>query len=98
MRILWTDAARQDLLDIGDYIALRSPEVAERFASELFGRTAILSTAPRAGRMVPEFGNEDIRELIHGNYRIVYRIVNDTIQILAVFEGHRLLDADIVDM
>ena len=91
-------AARQDLLDIGDYIALRSPGVAARFAAELFERTVILLTAPRVGRMVPEFCNVDNRELIHGYFRIVYRLHEDTIQILAVFEGHRLLDADIVDI
>ncbi|MBN2875056.1 MAG: type II toxin-antitoxin system RelE/ParE family toxin [Spirochaetales bacterium] len=97
MRLLWTDAARQDLVDIGDYIALRSPVAASRFVAELFDRTGILTSSPLAGRVVPEFGNVDIRELIHGNYRIVYRIVDETIQILTVFEGHRLFDAEIVD-
>jgi len=71
MRILWIHAARQDLVDISDYIDLRSPGAASRFVSELFGRTEILLTSPLASRMVPEFGREDVRDMIHGNYRIV---------------------------
>jgi plasmid stabilization system protein ParE len=96
MQVLWTHAARQDLVDIGDYIALRSPDAAARFVAELLNRTAILRTSPLAGQMVPELGREDIRELIHGNYRIVYRRGSGAIQILTVFEGHRLFDAEIL--
>jgi plasmid stabilization system protein ParE len=45
-------------------------------------------TAPLAGRTVPEFLREDIRELIEGNYRIVYQVFSDRLVILNVFEGH----------
>jgi plasmid stabilization system protein ParE len=98
MQVLWTHAARQDLVDIGDYIALRSPEAAARFVAELLDRTKVLRTAPFAGRIVPELGREDIRELIHGIYRIVYRRTSGAVQILTVFEGHRLFDADGIDL
>ncbi len=98
MLVLWTHTARQDLVDIGDYIALRSPEAAARFVAELLDRTQVLSTAPFAGRMVPELDREDIRELIYGNYRIVYRRASAAVQILTVFEGHRLFDADGIDL
>jgi toxin ParE1/3/4 len=43
------------------------------------------------GRMVPETANPTIRELIFKDYRIVHRLLNDRIEILTVFEGHRLL-------
>ena len=50
----------------------------------------MLSHAPLAGRKVPEFSREDIRELIEGNYRIVYQAFSDRLVILTVFEGHAL--------
>jgi len=40
--------------------------------------------------MVPEFSREDIRELLEGNYRIVYQVAKDRLVVLTVFEGHRL--------
>ena len=50
------------------------------------------------GRVVPEIGNPDIRELIFKKYRIVYRLNANCIEILTVFEGHRLLRIDEVDL
>lgn len=50
-----------------------------------------LAHAPRMGRKVPEFGREDVRELIHGHYRMVYRVAKERVEVLTVFEGHRLL-------
>ena len=88
--ILWTDRARADLVEIGDYIAQRSPSIALRFVDELLERALILSEQPRSGRIVSEIGAEDIRELIHGTYRIVYRLSGDEAHILTVFEGHRI--------
>jgi len=46
---------------------------------------------PLAGRIVPELGQADIREVLLKNYRIVYRVKSDTLVVLTVFEGHRLL-------
>ncbi len=47
---------------------------------------------PFLGRQVPEINNKTIRELLFRNYRIVYKIKSDSIEILTVFEGHKLLD------
>ena len=44
-----------------------------------------------AGRIIPEISNTHIRELIIRNYRVVYRISGDQIEILTVFKGHRIL-------
>lgn len=48
---------------------------------------------PRTGRIVPEVGREELREVLLGSYRIIYRIATDGIIVLMVFEGHRLLGA-----
>jgi toxin ParE1/3/4 len=97
MDVFWTKSSRQDLVDIGDYIALRSPENAVRFVSNLFKLTEGLSLTPFLGRIVPELGREDIREIIHGNYRIIYQLNTETIIILTLFEGHKLLDLHRLD-
>jgi len=45
---------------------------------------------PYSGRQVPELNRDDLREVFLGNYRIVYRIFPDSIEVLTIFEGHRL--------
>jgi plasmid stabilization system protein ParE len=47
---------------------------------------------PHAGRVVPEIGRQDVREVFVRSYRVVYRLVADGIVVLTVFEGHRLLE------
>ena len=81
-------------MEIGDYIARDNPAAAARFTGELLERTACLVERPRIGRIVPEFGRADIRELLYGNYRIVYRLLEAEIHILTIFEGHKLLTFD----
>jgi plasmid stabilization system protein ParE len=90
-RIRWTSGAYEDLVAIGDYISRREPGNAVRFVAELMDRVLVLQAQSLCGRVLPEMGDPAIRELIHKNYRIVYRIVSDEAHILAVFEGHMLL-------
>lgn len=59
--------------------------------AKLIYRMANLTTMPRVGRVVPEIGQERIREVLEGKYRIVYRIDDDTLAVLTVFEGHQQL-------
>ena len=92
MTITWSQEACENLLDIEDFIARDSLERAVRFVDALIDHVeAILTDNPRSGRTVPEIGNPDIRELIYRGYRIVYRLNGNRIDILTVFEGHRLL-------
>ncbi|MDO9307489.1 MAG: type II toxin-antitoxin system RelE/ParE family toxin [Deltaproteobacteria bacterium] len=92
MSITWSQEAGGNLLEIEDFIARDSLERAVRFVDALIDHVeAILTDNPRSGRTVPEIGNPDIRELIYRGYRIVYRLDGDRIDILTVFEGHRLL-------
>ena len=92
VEIIWTDTAIQDLNDIGEYISFNSPKYAELTVSSLFDAPAILINHPKVGKIVPEFASQTIRELIQGNYRIVYRIVNyERIDILTVHNSSRLI-------
>ena len=87
----WTERAVGDLLAIGEYIAADNPAAARSWVERLRQRAAKASKIPRAGRIVPEIGRDDIREAFLRTYRIVYRVVDDGIVVLTVFEGHRLL-------
>jgi plasmid stabilization system protein ParE len=87
----WAERARLDLLAIGDYIARDNPVAAARWVGSLITAVENVAATPRAGRVVPEIGREDLREILRGNYRIVYRVAGEALQVLTVFEGHRLL-------
>lgn len=92
MSVTWSQEAGENLIDIEEFIARDSLERAVRFVDALIDHAeAILTGNPRSGRTVPEIGNSDIRELIYRGYRIVYRLNGDRVEILTVFEGHRLL-------
>lgn len=92
MIVTWSQEADENLVDIEDFIARDSVERAVQFVDALIDHTeAILTDNPKSGRAVPEIGNPDFREIIYRGYRIVYRLNGDRIDILTVFEGHRLL-------
>ena len=94
MKLFWTETAKKDLQAIRRYIAADNPTAAARWVQDLRERARNALHAPLAGRVVPEFSREDIRELIEGNYRIVYQVFADHLVILTVFEGHQLFPAE----
>jgi len=91
MKLFWTETAKQDLIAIRQYISADNPTAAKRWIDRLRQRIRNSIHVPLAGRIVPELAREDIRELIEGNYRIVYQVLDDRIVVLTVFEGHQLL-------
>ena len=97
MKLFWTETAKQDLQTIRRYIAADNPTAAKRWIKRLRERARNALHLPLAGRKVPEFSRDDIRELIEGNYRIVYQVFTDRLVVLTVFEGHRLFPEETVD-
>ena len=91
MKLFWTETAKRDLIAIRQYISADNPSAAKRLIDRLRQRARNSLHAPLSGRMVPELAREDIRELIEGNYRIVYQVIDDRIVVLTVFEEHQLL-------
>lgn len=91
MAIRWSRRATTDLLEIGRYIAKDSRGAARQWVARLKDRATAAAKTPRAGRQVPELARDDIREVIEGSYRIVYRVLPRAIEVLTVFEGHRTL-------
>ena len=87
----WTEQAANDLASIHEYIARDSPHYAQLIVERLVERVEQIPAFPRAGRIVPELGRDEIREVLSGSYRIVYWIDDDVLHVLTVFRSSRLL-------
>lgn len=90
--IRWTPQAADDLDAIAKFIARDSITFASLFSADVLNAVSLLGDNPEMGRAVPEFNDEVIREVIVGNYRVIYRVRADAVEILTVFHGARLLD------
>ena len=92
VKIRWTELSVDDLKSIRDYIAQDSVRYASITINRIYDRAQILSRQPLSGRIVPEFDDPKIRELIIGNYRLVYLIINEeSVEILRIYNSARLL-------
>ena|SRR5438093_12519672 len=91
MKVVWTEQAWECLAQIESFIARDDPEAASRLVDMLIDQAESLVHHPDRGRRLPEIPGSGLRELLVGNYRIVYRRVSKAIEVLTVFEGHRLL-------
>lgn len=91
-QIDWSKLAKDDLQDIYDYISNDSERYALQMVDRLVVRTEILMLHSKTGRVVPEFEDENLRELIEGNYRIIYYLISEEkVSIVRVYHGARLL-------
>ena len=88
-QVTWTEQAIDDLYTVFLFIARDTPGYAELMIERVFTATERLDEFPRSGRVVPEFGQDDIREAIVQNYRIIYRVLPDAVEILTVHHGAR---------
>ena len=94
-RLNWTDQAVSDLVSIADFIARDSQRYAKITVNRIRISARQLNKLPLSGRMVPETEIEEIRELIIGNYRLIYCLVSsDQIDIITVHHSAKRLDTD----
>ncbi|SHJ66083.1 Plasmid stabilization system protein ParE [Malonomonas rubra DSM 5091] len=90
--VTFAESAVLDLEDIRDYYQEQHvPEIGERFLREIVALVEELPTHPDRGRMVPEFNQPSLRELIHPPFRIVYRRGEQRIAIVRVWRSERLM-------
>ncbi len=92
--VIWAPQAILDVEAIRAHVARDSPHYADLLVERLLAAVERLTDNPRSGRVVPELGDESIREVIHGHYRIVYRLRHDLVEIATVFHGARLFRLD----
>lgn len=96
VKIIWTELALDDLKFIHNYITNDSISYANRFIAKILNRVKQLEAFPKSGRIVPEYGVDNLRELIEGNYRIVYKISPAYVFIVRVQNSSMLLNDAIV--
>lgn len=82
------------LAQIHEYIAKDQPRNAARFIDRVTRHGDRIGDHPYAGRMVPEYQQEDLREVLEGAYRIIYRILADRVDIVTVRHGSQLLPGE----
>jgi plasmid stabilization system protein ParE len=90
-RIIWSEAAWNDLEATADYIAKDSRRYAAALVREVKGAARSLRSLPQRGRVVPEFGDFSIRELFVRNYRLIYQVKPDAVHIVGFIHGSRNL-------
>ena len=91
MNVHWTESALADLQAVEAFLERRSPQYARGVVERIFARSESLAQRPRLGPMVPEYEDETLRELFEDPYRIIYRIVDPQIDIIAVIHAARRL-------
>ena len=90
-KIVWTLRSRADLREIAIFIARENPNAALKLGDQIFQRVESLENFPELGRIVPERQQSNMREIVVGNYRVIYRIRHEqkAIEILRVWHGAR---------
>ena len=91
MNIVWSPLAVDRASEIAGYIAQDKPAAAKKCVKTVFSKVEQLMTSPEIGRMVPEIRNNQIGQLIYGNFRIIYRIEAERISILTIRHGKQIL-------
>jgi addiction module RelE/StbE family toxin len=90
-RVVWAGRAVEDLEAIANYIAQDSPAYASVVLKNILHQTRTIARFPHSSRKVPEFDDEDIREVPAYSYRIIYRLEQNDVIITAVIHGKRML-------
>ena len=94
MTIIWSPLAIQRVNEIAQYIAQDNDEAAIKWIDTIFKQVERLISFPQSGRIVPETNREQICEILYKNYRIIYRLDEQTINILTVRHGKQILPLD----
>jgi toxin ParE1/3/4 len=92
VRILWAPRALNRIGEAAEYIARDRPGAAARWVETLFARVELLAKSPAQGKVVPEIRRQDIREIQHQGYRVIYRIDDKKLVILTVRHSRRQFD------
>ena len=94
MRVSWTDRAEARLDAILGHIAADAQRAVKALERRLILRSRQIGEFPHSGRRVPDYERDDVRELIEGSYRLIYRIMADHVDVLTVMHCAQLLPTD----
>lgn len=88
-QVIWSPEALEELNDIGEYIARDTGFYAVAVVEKIFSTAEALTDFPFSGREAPEGKSKSIREKIVFNYRLIYRVDEEKVEIVAVIHGRR---------
>jgi toxin ParE1/3/4 len=94
VRLVWSQLAARQVDEAFAYILAENAAAAHRWLEELLERLEALRRFPEAGRIVPELGRDDLRELLVGRYRVIYRRGEAAVEIALVRHQARHFDED----
>lgn len=94
MRITWSPLALERASEAARYIAQDDSEAVERWVEGLFRAVEGTKNFPEMGRVVPEIGRPEFRQILYGNYRVIYRVTPAEVFVLTVRHTRRLFDPD----
>ena len=95
-RLRWSLQAAQDLEEICDFLAQDSEQYASVFAQRVMAIIESIPANPRLGSMVPEYNRDDLRERLFHNYRIIYRLRGQAVEMVTITHGARLLSPNLL--
>ena len=79
VRIIWTNQAVEDLESIADFIASDSEKYAILTIQRIYQKIKIIKKFPKVGKINQELNDETIREILVGNYKVIYKLVNNKV-------------------
>jgi plasmid stabilization system protein ParE len=88
-KVVWTETAWRDLDRCAEYIAGDSPGYAAAFVQRITKHARSLDELSQRGRVVPELGATNIRELLIGSYRLIFEVQEKTVYVLALVHAAR---------
>lgn len=88
MKVVWSNYAQERVMEISLRISIDNLVAAEQWVNDIFDKTKSLSDFPTMGRKVPEVKRVDVRELLFGNYRIIYHYSQLTQQVTILTVRH----------
>jgi addiction module RelE/StbE family toxin len=97
IKLVWSSEAKRDLKSIKEYISRDKPQTARSFVKKLKDHARKLETSPELGAVLEEAKHLNLREIVVGNYRIIYKYDGNTVRIVTVCHGARLLGHDILE-
>jgi plasmid stabilization system protein ParE len=94
VKVVWSALALERVVEIGEFIARDRPQAAADWIEGVFESTGRLARFPKSGRPVPESARTDLREIIYGSYRVIYRTDPEYVVILTVRHARQELRSD----
>jgi toxin ParE1/3/4 len=91
VKLIWMPRAQSDLRDLKNCIVQTAPKNAQRYVQKIKAAAKRLKRFPEIGWIVDEFQDPELREIVLGSHRVIYRYRNNTVAILSVFRGSRIL-------